>query len=142
MRGSDFYTLKGYQLNDNAEITSSMEDYLEMICRILKYQEVVRISELAERLHVRPSSASKMAANLRYLGLVDFERYGYIKPTAKGLAAGKYLLYRHEVLNEFLCLINNSEDETEQVEKIEHFLNEKTITNIEKILKNKKWDNQ
>ena len=131
---SDFYTLKGYQLNDNAQMTSSMEDYLEMICRMMKTQEVVRINELADRLHVRPSSASKMVSNLKYLDLVTFEKYGYIKPTAKGLAAGEYLLYRHDVLNEFLCLINHSENETEQVEKIEHFLNKPTIDNIKKCM--------
>lgn len=136
---SDFYTLKGYQLNENSQITSSMEDYLEMICRILKKQDIVRIHELADMLHVRPSSASKMVSNLKYIGLVEFERYGYIKPTDKGEKLGEYLLYRHDVLNEFLCLVNDSNDETEQVEKIEHFLNEKTIRNIEiyiEILKN------
>ncbi|MGI6622102.1 MAG: metal-dependent transcriptional regulator [Clostridiaceae bacterium] len=132
---SDFYTFKGYQLNDDTRITSSMEDYLEMIYRLLKKQEVVRINELADRLHVKPSSASKMVSNLKYLGLVSFEKYGYIKPTDKGMAIGEYLLYRHDVLNDFLCLINNSEDETEQVEKIEHFLDEKTIRNIEKHIK-------
>ncbi len=132
---SNFYTLKGYQLNKNAQITSSMEDYLEMICRMQKKQEVVRINELAQRLHVKPSSASKMVGNLKYLGLVTFERYGYIKTTAEGEAVGEYLLYRHAVLNEFLCLVNNSENETEQVEKIEHFLDKKTIGNIEKHIK-------
>ncbi len=134
---SDFYTLKGYQLNDHTQITSSMEDYLEMICRLQKDQDVVRISELADKLHVKPSSASKMVSNLKFLGLVTFERYGYIKPTTQGKTIGAYLLYRHDVLNQFLCLINGSDNETEQVEKIEHYLNKKTIKNIEKILKNK-----
>ena len=131
---TDFYTFRGYQLNNSAQLTSSMEDYLEMIFRMLKNQDVVRIHELAARLHVKPSSASKMVNNLRCLGLVDFEKYGYIKLTVKGLAVGEYLIYRHDVLNKLLCLINNSDDETEQVEKIEHFLNEKTIRNIEKHL--------
>jgi len=134
MNNSDFYTLKGYQLNENSQITSSMEDYLEMICRILKNQAIVRINELADRLHVKPSSASKMVGNLKFWNLVDFERYGYIKLTAKGSAIGDYLLYRHDVLNKFLCIINGTENETEQVEKIEHFLNEKTIRNIDKFI--------
>ena len=30
-----FYTLKGYQANGAGELTSAMEDYLEMICRLL-----------------------------------------------------------------------------------------------------------
>jgi len=129
----EFYTLKGYELSEDNEITSSMEDYLEMICRLLKTEEYVRISVLAEKLNVKPSSASKMVNNLKMLGLVTFEKYGYIKLTEKGAVIGEYLLYRHEVINEFLCLVNNSESELEQVEKIEHFLNKKTIDNLKKI---------
>ena len=30
----EFYTLKGYQINEAGELTTAMEDYLEMICRI------------------------------------------------------------------------------------------------------------
>lgn len=129
----EFHTLKGYELSEDNEITSSMEDYLEMICRLLKTEEYVRISVLAEKLHVKPSSASKMVNNLKMLGLVTFEKYGYIKLTEKGAVIGEYLLYRHEVINEFLCLVNNSESELEQVEKIEHFLNKKTIDNLKRI---------
>jgi len=139
-KNGDFHTLKGYQQMSGGNLTASMEDYLEMIYRMLKTQEVVRVNDLAERLNVRPSSASKMVHSLNAQRLILFEKYGYIRPTAKGRIMGDYLLYRHEVLNEFLCLINRSEDETEQVEKIEHFLNKKTISNIKRAteaLKNK-----
>ena len=83
--GSGFYTLKGYSLNENEKLTSSMEDYLEMICRILQKNEVVRIRELAENLHVKPSSASKMVNNLKEAGYIEFKKYGYIEITQKGL---------------------------------------------------------
>jgi Mn-dependent DtxR family transcriptional regulator len=132
---SDFYTLKGYELSGDTQITYAMEDYLEMICRMLRTRESVRINELAESLHVRPSSASKMAANLKYMGLVSFEKYGHIKITPTGESIGDYLLYRHEVLSGLLRLINRSQDETEQVEKIEHYLNQDTVRNIDKFLR-------
>ncbi len=134
---SDFYAFGGYKPNGGTQITSSMEDYLEMICRLLKKQEVVRINELADRLHVRPSSASKMVNNLKFSGFVTFEKYGYVRPTEAGFAVGEYLLYRHDVLNRLLCLVNQSANETEQVEKIEHFFDEKTVKNIDKFLKNR-----
>jgi len=127
--------MKGYQMIDKSKISASMEDYLEMIYRMLKTQPLVRVNDLARKLNVRPSSASKMAAQLNDLGLISFERYGYIKPTEKGAAYGNYLLYRHDVLMEFLCYINNSEDELELVEKIEHFIDEKTVDNISRVLK-------
>lgn len=130
----NFYTLKGYSLLEHTQITSSMEDYLEMICRIHCDGQPVRIKELAECLHVKPSSASKMVGNLRKQGLVCFEKYGSVSLTDDGLELGEYLLFRHEVLHRFFCYINQNSDELEQVEKVEHFIEPKTVYNIEKWL--------
>ncbi|MCL1845244.1 MAG: metal-dependent transcriptional regulator [Defluviitaleaceae bacterium] len=130
---SGFYTLKGYALLENNAITSSMEDYLEMIYRIHSSGEAVRIGALAENLNVKPSSASKMVGNLKKQGLVLSEKYGYIKLTETGIDLGKYLVFRHDTLHRFLCYINNSQNELEQVEKIEHFINAETVENINKL---------
>ncbi len=127
---SDFYTLKGYSLMENTQVTAAMEDYLEMICRLSADKAPVRINDLARHLNVRPSSASKMAANLQELGLIDFPKYGLITLTDKGIDTGEYLLYRHNLLNDFFCQINHSLDELEQVEKVEHFLTPRTVENI------------
>ena len=131
---NQFYTLKGYALLENNAVTSSMEDYLEMIYRIAESGEVVRIKTLAERLNVKPSSASKMVQNLRGEGLVSAEKYGYIQLTDTGNTFGRYLVSRHDILHRFLCYVNQSENELEQVEKIEHFINKKTIENMERLL--------
>lgn len=132
---SDFHTQKGYELAGNhTKLSSSMEDYLEMISRMQQYNDYVRISHLASSLNVKPSSASKMVNNLKTLGFVTFEKYGNIKLTKKGLVYGNYLLHRHEVLNNFLSFINSTKNELEQVERIEHYIDERTLNNIEKFL--------
>ena len=128
-----FYTMKGYELGEEGELTPAMEDYLEMICRISRIKGAVSISELAARLHVKPSSASKMVNNLKNRGYIGFEKYGSIIITDDGLEAGMYLLYRHSVLHEFLKTINGSDNELEQVEKIEHFINGATVESLEKL---------
>ena len=130
----EFRTLKGYEQHSGNPLSNAMEDYLEMICRTAKEQGFVRISQLSERLNVTPSSATKMAGQLKEEGYITYERYGYIVPTQKGWDVGACLLHRHEVLNAFLKLINGSEEELEQVEKIEHFINARTLDNIEKLL--------
>ena len=135
MEDQEFRTLKGYQIKNNKQITDAMEDYLEMICRYSRKDGYARISHLAEQLNVKPSSCSKMVSNLKELDLVDYEKYGSIKPTAKGWELGEYLLYRHEVLNRFLCFLNHTEDELEQVEQIEHFFEAKTIHNLEELMR-------
>ena len=129
-----FYTLKGYALLEGNTITTSMEDYLEMIYRINASGEAVRIGTLAESLNVKPSSASKMVNNLKKQNLVSSEKYGHIKLTTDGQELGKYLVFRHDTLHNFLCYINQSQNELEQVEKIEHFINAKTVKNIKKLL--------
>ncbi|MGI5970404.1 MAG: metal-dependent transcriptional regulator [Oscillospiraceae bacterium] len=130
----DFHTLKGYQASEQAELTPAMEDYLEMICRLLQHSKAARIGEIAYRLNVRPSSVTKMIQQLKAAGYVNFERYGHIMLTDKGRQAGDYLLYRHDVLQRFLCMLNNSEDELEQVEKIEHFINRETVENLDRLI--------
>lgn len=130
----NFYTLKGYSLLEQTKITSSMEDYLEMICRLHHEGRPVRIKELAECLHVKPSSASKMTGNLKKQGLVAFEKYGTVSLTEDGMELGEYLLFRHDVLHRFFCYINQKTDELEQVEKVEHFMDPETVYNIQKWL--------
>lgn len=129
-----FYTMKGYTLLSAGEITSAMEDYLEMIARRQLSYDTVRVVDLSSQLHVKASSVTKMIQQLVKAGLVNAKKYGYITLTQDGVSLGNYLLYRHNVLNRFLCLLNNSKDELEQVEKIEHFLDEKTIKNLEKLV--------
>lgn len=133
---NSFHTQKGYELMNNTFLTIAMEDYLEMICRYSKEENYVRISTLSNTLNVKPSSSSKMVNKLKELDLVDFEKYGIIKPTSKGWEIGNYLLYRHDILHTFFCMLNHSTDELEQVEQVEHFINENTLRNIEWLVKN------
>ena len=130
---SEFYTLTGYQRNEISDLSPAMEDYLEMICRLLS--EKNEINELSEKLNVKPSSASKMVRTLRDSGYLNFHSYGYIGITEKGQIEGDYLLYRHKVLHSFLCMLNGTDNELEQVEKIEHFINRNTVDNIQNLMK-------
>ena len=134
MSENKFYTLKGYALLEDSAVTSSMEDYLEMIYRIYITGEAVRVKAIAEKLNVKPSSATKMVANLKNQGLVTSEKYGYIQLTDAGRKFGQYLVFRHETLHRLLCYINQSDNELEQVEKIEHFINADTVKNIRRLL--------
>ena len=132
---SGFYTLKGYQLQQNGPVTEAMEDYLEMICRLLQDRESVRVGDLSRMLHVKPSSVTKMIQHLCLSGYLRAEKYGEICLTEKGSAAGEYLLYRHGVVHRFLCALNGTDNELEQAEKIEHFFNRTTIENLERLTK-------
>ena len=130
----EFYTQMGYRLQNAGGLTDTMEDYLEMIARCAQETGYVRMNQLAERLHVRPSSASKMVGKLKELGLLDFEKYGLIGMTEEGRAVGQALLRRHDSLHRFFCLLNRSANELEQVERVEHYMSRESVHNLERWL--------
>ena len=111
-----------------------MEDYIEMIYRENKNNKIT-IKEISNCLNVKPSSASKMAKRLKELSLIDFEKYGEISLTQEGIDLGNYLMKRHNILKKFFKYINKEDFLLEQVEKIEHFIDYKTIKNINEYLK-------
>lgn len=132
---NEFYTMKGYLRQENHALSSAKEDYLEMIIRLARNEVDIRVNELAEKLNVKASSVTKMVQLLTQEGYLQSEKYGLIYLTEKGLTAGNYLLYRHDVLHKFLCALNHTDSELEQVEKIEHFLDERTVKNLEQLTK-------
>ena len=118
-KDSGFYTMKEYQQAGAEGLTSSMEDYLEMLCRLQREGRPLRVNVLG---------------NLKGLGYIDFQKYGAVAVTEKGLREGEYLLHRHQVLHRFFCALNGTEDELEQVEKVEHFMDRVTVGNLERLL--------
>ncbi|WP_353892758.1 iron dependent repressor, metal binding and dimerization domain protein [Proteinivorax hydrogeniformans] len=117
-----FRTVRGYQLANmtNDKLTSSMEDYIEMIYRFRQCDEGIRVTDLAKRLNVKESSVTKMMKRLADLGLVSYRKYGTIKLTKKGMEVGRFLLSRHEIVELFLKNICSSEVSLKDVELIEH----------------------
>lgn len=128
----EYYTLKGYSARENVSLTTAMEDYLEMIFR-LSTKGRVRVGDLSGHIHVKPSSASKMIRILAEHELLTAEKYGLITLTEKGNANGKYLIWRHETVHDFLCALNGTKSEIEEAEKIEHFLRPITLENLSKL---------
>lgn len=130
----EYYTLTGYKLKEKQELSNAMEDYIEMLYRLEKEKDEVHIKDVALSLNVRYSSVTKMMYRLQSKKLVIFKNYSPIKLTEKGKRVGFYLLYRHNVLVEFMKFINKDDYELSSVEKIEHFIDFKTIQNIESLL--------
>lgn len=130
----NFYTLRGYDQMDKRALSAAMEDYLEMIYRHQSQQLAVRIGQLAQRLHVQPPAASKIVKRLSDAGYVYPPDEQGVCLTPLGWEMGAYLFKRHEVLSRFFCLLNESDQELELVEKIEHFMDRRTVENIAALL--------
>ena len=126
---NNFYTLTTYIHNKN-KITYPMEDYLEMIYR--KKKEKITITSLSHDLNIKKSSCSKMIHKLKDLNLIKIEE-NKILLTSIGLKIAYNLYHRHQVLENFLKNLNQENFELAQVEKLEHFIDEITLRNLEKL---------
>ncbi|WP_246939234.1 transcriptional regulator MntR [Bacillus pinisoli] len=111
--------------------TPSMEDYIEQIFLLIENKGYARVSDIAEALSVHPSSVTKMVQKLDKDEYLIYEKYRGLILTSKGTKIGKRLVYRHELLEQFLRLIGVKEENIySDVEGIEHHLSWDSIDRI------------
>ncbi|NEU29617.1 transcriptional regulator MntR [bacterium LRH843] len=111
--------------------TPSMEDYLERIYMLIEEKGYARVSDIAEALEVHPSSVTKMVQKLDKSDYLIYERYRGLVLTTKGKKIGKRLVYRHELLEDFMRIIGVDENNIYQdVEGIEHHISWNAIDRI------------
>lgn len=111
--------------------TPSMEDYLERIYMLIEEKGYARVSDIAEALEVHPSSVTKMVQKLDKSDYLVYERYRGLVLTAKGNKIGKRLVYRHELLEDFMKIIGVDDTHIyKDVEGIEHHISWDAIDRI------------
>jgi Mn-dependent DtxR family transcriptional regulator len=108
-----------------------MEDYIEIIYNLIESKGYARVSDIAEALQVHPSSVTKMVQKLDKDEYLNYEKYRGFVLTAKGKKIGERLVFRHELLEQFLEIIGvENEHIYEDVEGIEHHLSWNSIDRI------------
>ena len=114
-----------------------MEDYLEAIVVLNKDRLAVRVSEISRNLGVRMPSVTAALKKLSEGGLVDHEKYGYVKLTPESEKIAEDVFHRHEILRHFLTDILNVDPETaaEDACKMEHAVSPVTLERLSKFMK-------
>jgi DtxR family transcriptional regulator, Mn-dependent transcriptional regulator len=113
-------------------LTPVMEDYLEAIFTLDQENTVVRVKDIAQRMDVKMPTVSSMLKTLNNRGLVDYEKYEYVRLTRSGADVGKEMRRRHKVLLTFLTNILNIDhaDADNEACKMEHVLGADTLDSL------------
>lgn len=133
-KDSEFRTVRGYQMikqQSTSNLSPSMEDYLEMIYRLSLQEGYVRVNMLAEMLNVQSPSVTRTVQKLAELEHVKYHRYGIIQLTDQGQTLGRYLLARHETIEQFFRNIGAGDGLFVDTELIEHHLSRKAVQQLE-----------
>jgi DtxR family Mn-dependent transcriptional regulator len=113
-------------------LTSSMENYLEVIWVIRAEKRVPRVKDVAKYLGVKTSSVVNAIKVLSEKQLVQQEPYGYIELTQKGILMAKEIYERHKTLYKFFHEILGIEHSLAEKDacEIEHHIHRKTLNRI------------
>ena len=114
-----------------------MEDYLEAISILVKENGVARVKDIGTLLGVKTPSVTGALNNLSRRGLVEHERYGYVKLTPSGETLASAVKQRHDMLVKFLSEILQIDPGIAQEDacKIEHLISPQTYEKLTEFIK-------
>ena len=75
-------------------LSVASEDYLERIWELLTEKGYARVSDMADKLSIKPASVTKMVQKLEQLGYIKREPYRGFTLTALGQRVGKKISRR------------------------------------------------
>jgi len=118
------------------ERSASMEDYLEAIAWLSERDKAARVTEISKALGVKKPSVTSALTKLAQEGLIEHERYGQAKLTAKGKRIAQDVVHRHETLHHFLSEILKVDPKIAGKDacKMEHTVSPATIERLTKFV--------
>lgn len=120
-----------------SDLTNSAQDYLKLIWTATEWSTTpITVTVLAERMGVRPSTASDSIKKLKDQGLVTHAPYGTIELTPAGSAHAVDMVRRHRLLETFLVqILGYGWDEVhDEAEVLEHAVSDTMIKRIDQQL--------
>ncbi len=114
------------------KISASLEDYLEAIYNLYIQQKPIKVTEIAKSLRVKKASVSEACKLLSKFKLINYAPYSEISLTQEGEDIAKEIVYKHNVLNDFLQNILGIEpkEAKETACQIEHVISEKLLSRL------------
>ncbi len=132
----DIYNIKIDELYGSTDLSPHMEDYMEAIANISEKNKVVRVKDIAAELKIKMPSVTSALNKLKEMGLIEYEKYGYIELTPEGEIAAKRVISKHICLKEFFSKILQLKeiDAEDEACKIEHHISGETCKKLHKLL--------
>jgi len=113
-------------------ITSSIEDYLEVIYEYLKQNQKVKAVEISKKLGVSRASVTEALQKLAQKGYIKYEKNIPIELTEIGLKIAESVALRHSVLCEFFnnVLGLDKEEAEDNACKVEHVISQNAFEKL------------
>jgi len=109
-----------------------VEEYLEAILDVQeKERRVVRTSDVAKRLKVKPSSVTEMFIKLKDMGYVDYVPYKGVVLTEEGRRIAERIKRYYRIFEKFFEFLGIDEEKAKELScELEHHADERVIERV------------
>jgi len=90
-------------MQESQELSATLEDYLEAVCRLEGEKGGARVRDIADALSVHKSTVSSALKGLAERGLVNYSPYEVTTITPQGRRVAQEIMGRHEMITRFLA---------------------------------------
>jgi DtxR family Mn-dependent transcriptional regulator len=120
------------KIQESRALGESMEDYLEIIFKLVSERQVARVRDIARMKKVKTASVSNALKRLSEAALIDYRTREYVQLTDEGKKLAHRIIQRHVFLKRFLTEILQVTPETAERDActIEHQLSLETLDNM------------
>lgn len=115
-------------------VSKALEEYLKTMYVLQIKNKEIRVTDIAEQMNCSKPSVNKAINNLKENGLVNYETYGKIELTEKGLDLAKKILEAYDIVYVFLKEVLGlpEEDAQKEAEKIKLNMKDNTVNQLAK----------
>ncbi len=119
----------------NSNLTSSLEDYLEVICNFERAGNTVRAVDISKILNISRASVTEALKKLHSKGLIVYDKT--IKLTDEGRAKAQDIVSKHSILQRFFeeILKLDTKEASENACRIEHVISDNAYQKIKDFIK-------
>lgn len=119
-------------MEDSVALTSTLEDYLETIARLIAAKGRARVGDIAGRLSVHKSTVTTALQGLAQRKLVNYSPYEKATLTPLGRQVADQIVRRHEIVSRFLTqVLAISKDRAEENAcRIEHAIDRQVLDQL------------
>lgn len=123
--------------------THREEDYLEAILHVVRKKGYARVGDISKHLNCSAATVTEMFGRLSKNGMVNYEKYGGVTLTDKGMEIGTEVDRRHGILKDFFQMLGIDE-ETADLDacEVEHSIHPVTLSRLNRFLMMMKEDEE
>ena len=117
---------------EEKNLSSGLEDYLECIYNNIQTKGVVKAIEISKELDVSRASVTDALHRLASKSYINYERYGSIEITQKGINKAKEVIDKHNILKNFFekVLLLQRDEASENACRIEHVITKNAFNKL------------